>query len=130
MTRLRSVLIAATVVAVLALPTGAATAAQPVSVQAWCLAPGNVVTLKIGWPPKWSTVTIDASGYAVGVGDSVHHPVGNPVTVKGSTFTWTWVTAYPTANHFASVDLFTRSSKSGGPQEHYRTTIQGALRAC
>lgn len=130
MKRLRSALATATIVTLLAVPVGSTTAAQPVSVQAWCLAPGDTVTFTIGWPPNWSPVRLDAYGFAVGVGDSVHVPDGNPVTVKGSSFTWTWVTSWPTADHFVSVDLSGRSAKNGGPQESFRTTIQGALPAC
>jgi hypothetical protein len=130
MKRLRSILAIATTATLLALPVSSVTAAQPVSLQQWCLAPGNTVTVTIGWPPNWSPVRIDASGYAVGVGDSVHVPDGNPVTVKGSSFTWTWVTAWPTADHFANFDLYGRFDKNGGPQEFFRTSVQGALRDC
>jgi hypothetical protein len=130
MMRLRFLLAIATVATLLAGPVSLVTAAQPVSLERWCLAPGNTVTVTIGWPPNWSPVLVDASGYAVGVGDSVHVPDGNPVTVKGSSFTWTWVTEWPTADHFASFDLYARSDKNGGPQEFFRTTIQSALQDC
>ena len=105
-----------TTATLLAIPVSSVTGAQPVSIQDWCLAPGNTVTFTVGWPPNWSPVRIDAYGYAVGVGDSVHVPAGNPVTVKGAKFTWTWVTAYPTADHFVSVDLSGRFDKNGGPR--------------
>jgi hypothetical protein len=130
MRRLRFLIASTTIATLLALPVASVTAAQPVSLQQWCLAPGNVVTFTLGWPPNWSPVRVDAFGYAVGVGDSVHVPDGNPVTVKGSTFTWTWVTVYPTAEHFVSTELSGRFDKNGGPQEWFLTSVQGALRDC
>ena len=129
MRRLRLLLAITTLAALLSVPVSSVTAAQPVSM-GWCLAPGNAVTLKVTWPPNWSPVRVDAYGYALGVGDSVHVPDGNPVTVKGSGFTWTWVTAWPTADHFASVELNGRFDRSGGPQEFFLTTIQSALQDC
>jgi hypothetical protein len=129
MIRLRFVLAIATMAILLAVPVSSVTAAQPVSV-GWCLAPGNTVTVMTTWPPNWSPVRVDAYGYALDVGDSVHVPDGNPVTVKGSSFTWTWVTAWPTADHFVSFDLYGRFDKNGGPQELFRTTSQGPLQDC
>jgi hypothetical protein len=126
MKRLRSLLAITTMATLLAAPVSSVTAAQPVSV-GWCMAPGNTITLMIGWPPNWSPVLVDVSGMALGVGDSVHEPDGNPVTVKGSGFTFAWVTAWPEAEHFASIEMSGRFDKNGGPQESFVTTIQGVV---
>ena len=127
MHRLRSLLAVPTLTILLVLPVSPVAAAQPVS-SGWCFAPGNVVRYTIGWPPDWSPVSLTVFGYAVGVGDITHEPTGgNPVVVKEKSYTFEWVTAYPTAEHFVSAELFGRFDKNGGPHEWFLTTIQGVV---
>jgi len=47
--------------------------------------------------------------------------------VKEKSYTFEWVTAYPTAEHFVSAELFGRFDKNGGPHEWFLTTIQGVV---
>jgi hypothetical protein len=130
MKRVRSLIAVATLATLLVVPVSSVTAAQPVSLDDWCLGPGNTVTVTISWPPNWSPVQVNSEGLALNVGDVVHVPDINPVVVKGSSYTWTWVTEFPTAEFFTSTSLSGRFDKNSGPQEFFLTTSQGLMHDC